>query len=295
MKGRPKFFLILFTAIFVYGCDSYTQNDYQKKYVIESYLVAGRNLPPVRVSKTLPIDKRYSFQKAALNNATVSIQQLDSSDTIEKNYLYQRISPGTYVPENHETVLPLHRYKLIVSFPNGDSVTAETLVPGEFRTTGSIRDSIIYKSTPPLAVNITPSSYPERQSYYIFTVNAMDTTASELTPFYADIVNNDDNKIYDYYINSSGIINQKNYKKNPDGTITLKVPWLSFAFYGKNKIVANAIDDNYYDFVRSQSVQTGGGMLPPGQIQNIFYHVKGGIGIFGSLASDTVSVFIKRE
>jgi len=47
-----------------------------------------------------------------------------------------------------------------------------------------------------------------------------------------------------------------------------------------------------YDFLRSQSVQTGGSTLSPGEIQNIDYNVEGGIGIFGSMASDTIAVNI---
>lgn len=285
---------MLSAVILFSGCEPYTQDDYQQYYVVESYLIAGRNLPQVRVSQTLPIDEPYSFRKAALNSATVIIQKLDPSGSVTKKYVYRLQSPGTYVPENPEPVLPLHRYRLIVSFPNGDSVTAQTLVPGLFHPVGAVPDSAVYQSSAPIAVNITPSYYPGRQAYFIFTVNAINPTANRLTPFYADLVNNDGNKISDYYINSSGIINQKSYEHNPDGTITVTLPWLSVAFYGKNKIVANAVDDNMYDFVRTASTQTGSSILPPGQIHNIFYHINGGIGIFGSMASDTITVFIKE-
>jgi hypothetical protein len=280
--------------IILSGCNPYHQNSYQKYYVVEAYLVANRNLPIVKVSKTLPIGERYSFQKAALDKASVSIQLLDSTESVKRTYIYHLQYPGNYVPENPEPVLPEHRYKLIVSFPNGDSVTAQTLVPGAFHRTGSIPDSAVYESPQQITANITPSFYPGRQAYYIFTVNAVDTSAANLTPFYADVVSKDDNEPSDYYINSSGIINQKNYTQNADGTFTIKLPWLSIAFYGQNKIAANAIDDNLYDFMRTASAQTGGSTLSPGQIQNIRYHVKGGIGIFGSMASDTVSVFIKK-
>lgn len=48
-----------------------------------------------------------------------------------------------------------------------------------------------------------------------------------------------------------------------------------------------------YDFVRSESVQLGGSTLSPGEIQNVITHVEGGLGIFGSLASDTIQTYIK--
>jgi hypothetical protein len=277
------------------GCNPYLQNSYQKYYVVEAYLVANRDLPSVKVSKTLPANEAFHVHKAALDDASVRIQRLASSGAAAKTYAYYRKSPGTYIPKNPEPVLPEHRYKLMVTFPNGDSVTAKTLVPGIFHPVGPVPDSAIYKAPQQIAVTITPSYYPGRQSYYVFTVNVMNPKAARLTPFYADLVSNEDTTISDFYINSSGIINQKDYDQNPDSTLTIKLPWLAVAFYGENKIVANAIDDNLYDFIRTQSEQTGVSSLPPGQIQNIRYHVKGGIGIFGSMASDTVSVFIKKN
>jgi hypothetical protein len=66
------------------------------------------------------------------------------------------------------------------------------------------------------------------------------------------------------------------------------------AFYEDNLIVANTIDDNVYDFIRSQETQLGGSTLSPGEIQNVIYNIEGGIGVFGALASDTVQVYIKR-
>jgi hypothetical protein len=292
---RILIFYSVLLPVILSSCNPYQQNSYNQHYVVESYLVANKNLPPVKVSKTLPVGKVYSFQDAALNNAAVSIQLLDSTGSPEEIYRYHLKSNGNYIPRKPEPVLPKHRYKLIVSFPNGDSVTSKTYIPGSFHRVGSVPDSVIYEAPQAVAVHITPSYYPGRQTYFIFTVNAMDTAATNLTPFYADVVSKNDNKPSDYYINSSGIINQKNYTENANGTLTIKLPWLSIAFYGRNKIVANAIDDNLYDFVRTASVQTGGANLPPGQIQNVTYHLKGGIGIFGSMNSDTISVYIKKE
>ncbi|MCH8961449.1 MAG: hypothetical protein IH820_09040 [Bacteroidetes bacterium] len=33
-------------------------------------------------------------------------------------------------------------------------------------------------------------------------------------------------------------------RSNPDGTLTIRYPWLAVIFYGPNRIFANAIDDN---------------------------------------------------
>lgn len=96
------------------------------------------------------------------------------------------------------------------------------------------------------------------------------------------------------FLCSSGIINDRNYQHNTDGNTQLRVPWLAVAFYDNNDVIVNAIDDNMYHFLRSQDVQTGDNDIAPGEMQNIRYNVTGGIGIFGSMSSDTNRVFIKR-
>jgi hypothetical protein len=153
---------------------------------------------------------------------------------------------------------------------------------------------VTYQRNPQFRATTSQSTYPERQSYYIFTVNAIDPEEEDLTPLYADFVDDED-ELSDFFVNSSGIINQENYDINTDQSITISLPWLGVAFYGANDIIINAIDDNMYDFLRSQDVQGGGALLSPGEIQNVVYNIAGGIGIFGSMASDTNRVFIRRQ
>lgn len=282
------------------GCDLYPQDDYREYYVVESYLVANRALPPVRLSRTISLEEEYSVQATGIKNAEIELFLLSGDGTIEKSYPYVN-DPNNfnsfYRTVSQDRVLPGRSYRLQVTFPEkSDTVRATTLVPGDFQTVGTVIDTAFYQSPEQITVTTTQSEYPGRQSYFVFSVIASEPFEENLTPFYRDQVFDQDEDIEDFEINSSGIINEGNYDINSDGTLTLRVPWLAVAFYGDNDIVANTIDDNLYDFIRSQEVQTGGGpsILPPGEIQNIIYNVDGGIGIFGSLASDTNRVFIKR-
>lgn len=286
--------LILLTLSMA-ACDLYSQDEFEPDYVIESYLVAGRPLPQLRLSQTTPIDEKYEFTQAAVNNAVVEVRLLTPSGGIEERFAYNQQSAGVYIPAESHAVLPERSYRLHVQIPEtGTEVTAVTRVPGRFEGTGEV-DRIAYQDPAQIVINTTRSAYPGRQSYFIFNVNVVNPSPENLTPFYNDLVDDQDEDITDYFKNSSGIINEDNYDRNTDGTLTLRVPWLAVAFYGENDIVANAIDDNMYDFLRSQEVQGGGSTLPPGEFQNVIYHVEGGIGIFGSLASDTVRVFIERN
>lgn len=297
-----KFYLpIALVFLFVWSsCDLYPQDEYREFYVVESYLVANRALPGVRLSRTVSLEEEYSVQESGIGNANIEMYLLAEDGSIERTYTYvndPNNANNFYRTVSQDRILPGRNYQLQVTFPgNSDTVRATTLVPGEFQTVGAVIDTAFYQSEEQITVTTTQSEYPGRQTYFVFSVISVEPVEENLTPFYRDQVFDQDEDIEDFEINSSGIINEGNYDINSDGTLTLRVPWLAVAFYGDNDIVANTIDDNLYDFIRSQEVQTGGGpsILPPGEIQNIIYNVEGGIGIFGSLASDTNRVFIER-
>ena len=288
-------FLLLVLAS---ACNPYKQDQYQQQYVVESYLIAGMGMPPVGVSTTIATNQTYNFSDQAVGGATVQIQLLDDAGNPQKTYHYYMYAKGFYLPKEGGVVQSMRKYRLIVLVPGyQDTIEASAIVPRSFKTVNNPPDSVVYQSGDGIKLQVTPSYYPGRQTEYIASTvaqGALDST--RLTPFYADIYSrNSNNQLSDYQINNSNIINEKNFTVNSDGTITINFPWIGIAYYGANSLVLNAIDDNVYDFVRSQSVQTGGNTLPPGQIQNAIMHVKGGIGIFGAMATDTVNVYIKRN
>lgn len=296
---KPTISLLLAIIVACTGCELYEQDEYEEYYVVEAYLVAGDEFPHVRLSKTMPVNESYNFNEAAVTNAAVAIRVLDSDSNTVVTLPYRGSSvnqPGIYQPRVKATVQSEHLYELYI-LHEGNEITATTYVPGHFETVNEseLQDSYVYQSEEQVEIETTPSTYiTDRQSYYIFTVNSVNPSREALTPFYRDLVENQDAELEDFHINSSGIINEENYDRNENGTITLRVPWVAIAYFGQNDVIANAIDDNMYDFLRSQDVQTGGTTLSPGEIQNIEYNVNGGIGIFGSMASDTNRVEIIR-
>lgn len=279
----------------VSGCEFYEQDEYQQYYVVESYLIADDFLPAVRLSTSAPIDEEYTFQKGVVSGADIEIRLLNPDSSVAETYSYLQKSNGVYIPAATIVVKPSRLYELHVTTPDNETITATTFVPGRFETVNELQNQYVYQSEEQIEVTTTPSSYiTGRQSYYIFSINVVDGTPSDLTPFYRDLVFEQDNRVQNYFINSSGIINEGNYERKPNGNITLTVPWLAIAFYDSNDVIANTIDDNMYDFLRTQDAQTGGTTLSPGEIQNIRYNINGGIGIFGSMASDTNRVYISR-
>lgn len=291
-----KSYISIATIVFLFiGCELYEQDDYREYYVVESYLVAKHSLPQIRITKTVPFEDSLIQNSIGLQSANVQVRLLNADSSVAEQYEYKYLQNGNYQPMDSSLVKPMRWYQLYVSFPNGDIVEAKTLVPGAFETVNQLQNSYLYQGNPNIEIISTPSSYPGRQAYYVFTIHAQEHSQNNLTPFYRDLVSDKDSWIKTYYINSSDVINEKNFPKDADGNIILKVPWSAFSFYGHNDIVVNAIDDNLYDFWRFNSMLTHEMISDPLEIQNIRYHIDGGIGIFGSMASDTNHVQILKN
>ncbi|WP_440999205.1 DUF4249 family protein [Fodinibius sp. SL11] len=290
-----KLITILSFLVVLAGCDLYEQDEYQEYYVVESYLVANGSLQQVRLSTTNPIDETYRFEDNTVSGAEVEIQRLNPDSSVAARYQYQQQQPGIYTPANNVTIQAEQLYRLFITTQDGEEITSITYVPGNFQVVNELEPTYVYQSKKQVELTTTPSSYiTDRQTYFVFTINSLESSPDNLTPFYADQVDDDETDIEEFYVNSSGIVNEGNFERNSDGTISLRLPWLGVAFYGSNNIIVNAIDDNFYDFLRSHDTQSGGTTLSPGEIQNIRYNVNGGIGIFGSMASDSNTTYIAR-
>lgn len=299
------FYLFLIFAVALTSCENYTQDDYKEYYVVESYLVADRQLPNLRLSTTSSITQPYAFEDVAVEGADVSIHLLQNDGvTIDKIFPYSSNSKGIYYSLDRHKVLPRRTYQLNISLNNGaDIITASTIVPGTFEVLSKVLDTLVYQSTEQLEITISETSSFTDQSVFIFNTLAQQPIPKNLTPLYYDFYiqrkdsledgNEAEELLTEFSNTSSGLLNEANFSIDTDGSVTIRYPWIAVAFYGDNKLVASTVDDNVYDFLRSASVQLGGSTLSPGEIQNVITRINGGIGIFGSMASDTIKTFIK--
>ena len=290
--------LTIFSIIFI-SCDLYPQDDYQEFYVVESYLIAQDQLAPIYLSTTAPATSAYSFEDYAVTGANIRVHLLsdDGDSNIVQTFSYQLDSAGVYSSIFPHEVIPSRTYQLqITDLPDDPnaSIIGYTTIPDTFSNVSEVPDTVIYQSENQIEIDITPSLNTQRQSYFIFTTIALNPSKENFTPLYSDFFDDEEDEIGDFVKTSSGIVNEANFETKPNGVVTLKYPWLAVAFYGDNQIVANIIDDNIYDFLRSQSVQLGGSTLSPGEIPNVLYRLDGGIGVFGSLAADTIQTYIQR-
>ena len=283
--------------LFLTACDVPLQSEYSQEYVVESYLVALEPMPALHLSRTAPAGTAYIFEELAVSDAAVELQLLSPDGSAESSIPYREQEKGIYQPVSSQTlVLPRRTYALNISFENDATIIkSQTVVPDTFSFTNETADSIIYQSEDRLKLDITSSFSPDRQNIFLFSFEAKDVSFDQLTPFIKDIFDEETDSLDEFRINESPIINENNYDRNPNGTLTIKIPWLAIVFYGETDIIINALDDNFFDFVRSQEIQTNGRTLSPGEITNVIDNIEGGAGIFASMARQKTTVFINRE
>ena len=288
------------SLVLITGCDTAGMEEPDTQVVVEAYLVAGETLPPIRLTRTAGIDERYNYDSLAVRDAEIAVVQLDEDGDPLARYPYRarRDTTGVYIPFGSDRVVPLATYRLEATIPStGERITASTTVPDTFSIVDANARAVVYQSPEQLALTLTRSQYPGRdQSFYLFSTESLDPRLDNLTPLIREFVDDAEEEFNpaEFRITSSPVLNEESYEVNANGTLTIRLPWIAVAFYGPNRTTTNAIDDNLYDFVRTQAAQQGGGGFTPGTIPNVIEHVEGGAGVFGSLARSSYEVIINR-
>ena len=294
-----RVFAILLLPIAFAACDTTTESVHRPEPVVEAYLVAGERLPRVRLTETAPIDGTFDPSTDGLSGATVRIDEVGEDGGITWSAPYEPVggSPGVYAAVDDRTVQAGGTYRLDVALPGGRRVTAQTVVPDAFDLVNRSADEVVYQGADQFEIELTPSGYPGREPIYVITIEALDPRPSRLTPIYLDAIYElepgdpfdpdtlDVSEVEEFIVVSSPPLNEANYRKEGEPTITAWLPWFSVVFFGPARVRVSAVDDNIYDFIRYQAVQRGGSTLSPGEIPNVKDGVEGGVGVFGSYAT----------
>ncbi len=296
--GQAGVFVLVPVLVFVMallaGCDGLGSSPDAPVTVVEAYLIAGTPLGEIRLSETASVNTVYDVTDLAISDAQVRVERLASDGSVAESYPYAwRATRGAYSMLAAPTVAGGVTYRLVAELSNGETVTAETTVPGEFEIRNTTNTVVQYQSPDQFEVEVTRSDVGDRQAYFVFSVASLAPNRDNLTPLYAEFLDDDDD-LSEVAVTESPPINELNYELTEAGTLSIKLPWLAVAFYGENAVIANSIDDNLYDFVRSQQVQQGGSTFSPGEIPNIIDHISGGTGVFGSLSRVSTTIEVLR-
>lgn len=302
----PRFLLscVLVATVLLGACDT-TAPQPDQQVVVEAYLRAKAPLGIVRLARTVGPEATHDPTEATVRGADVSVERRDGEGGASVPYMENDSIPGVYEPTRFTMVEPATTYELQVQTPDGAEVTATTTVPEALDVVESRNDTTVYQSADQPALTVPATARGDEQNVFIFTTTSLldfgrpePELRSQLTPFYRSNYEPEEDTLEAFRITSSGLLNEGNYNRN-NGTITIRLPWFALAFFGPNELAINVVDDNLYDFLRTQQAQQSGFSaqqpgLGPGEIPNVLDHVEGGTGLFGSFAQASRTVLIQR-
>jgi hypothetical protein len=297
--------LSLLLAAGLLGCDTTATNP-ESQVVVEAYLQGGAPMNSVRLTRSVSTDATYRPDDAAVRNATVEVRRLATDGTTATTIPFEEISPGVYAPASRPAprVHPRTTYELSV-VTDDTEITATTTVPDTLSIVDTQNEQVPYQSNNQPTFTVTPpQSNRSGQSVLVLTTTSrLDFSQPEselrnqLTPFYREDYEPEEDSLETFRTTSSGILNEANFTRDERGRITTTLPWIAVAFYGPNETAVHVVDDNLFDVIRSQQAQSPGGQgtgLGPGELPNVIEHVNGGTGVFGSYVRDAREITIER-
>ena len=271
------------------------------RLVIDGLLIVDRPLPDVFLSETIAPGQPVTHRNSGVPGAEIRV-------SVEGNvYVYTNASDmvAQYLPPTDAPIVqPNTRYSLWVN-ADGQVATATTLTPDRFR----IREAVLLdeqnlttiRSFATYADSVDVFEAPENQVIYqvgllearFDPIQAVGYQVGVLSldprsPFVitADFLEPDD--YYDFDRNSSSPAFLA-----PNGS--LRLPWFAIAFAGRHTLRIFAVDQNWFDFIRTSPKFGGDGGFGGNAGDNFKFpkfNVDGGIGVFGSASIDSLGFVV---
>ncbi len=280
------------TLALLLGCDSAGDNRLETIFVVESVLVGGYSTPRLWLSRAAGLSESYRYYTDnGEGGAQVAVQVVGPQVDTLLSYWESPRNIGLYVDTSYHRVLPLHRYELTIRAAlSSQPITATTVVPDTFTIIGDYFREIEYDSNAHVELRITHGFYPGRaRTYYTFHTVAHRPQLENLVPrALAEYDDGEGRSLIGLEFEDSPIFNLDSGDVNGDGTHTVQYPLAYINFYGSNEVCIFAMDDNVYDFKRSENTQQGGTTFALGEIPNPISHVSGAHGLFGSASRECI-------
>ena len=272
--------------------------------VVDATLIVDRAFPEIRISRTQAPDRPFTSGGSAVTGATVTVES-ETGPVIEYRELS---SPGRYhaIFDPAERVQPGTIYRLLVVAASGERVAAVTRTPDRYTADGwllldnsgtTIVDSLVPFEAPGDTLPYTANRLVYTQGLLEARFQRGDVPAYQIGLFSLDL--DSDFVIDPDFFEEEDFDDLDRFTSSPalealDGAVRL--PWFAIYFEGRYKVKIYAIDENWFDLVRS-SPDLGGSPGFGGNAGDNFeapiFHVEGGIGLFGSAAVDSVGFYIE--
>lgn len=268
--------------------------------VVDAILTVGQPFGSVYLSETLAPDEAFTRERAGIEGATITIE--GGGVVIP----YVSFAFGRYDTGAPDTVLASTTYNLTATLPDGRVVRASTTTPAKI----DVREWVLLDNAGTTVLQTLStfeehgdSAYerPENQLVYPQNILAAVLEAQGSVGYQIGLVSLDETSpllIDADFLEEDDLENFTRTNSSPplNYEATLRIPWLAIYYAGRYNLRVVALDRNWYDIVRTDPTIGSGGVGFGGEAGDSstrpIFHVEGGIGVFGSVSSDSVGFYV---
>ncbi len=263
--------------------------------VLDGLLIVGRPLPPVFVTQTVATADRDSPR-----HAVVEVRQ---GDRVFRYVRDPDAGPFQYSPPaDPPVVAPATTYVMEVA-SKGRTAQATTITPGPFR----VREAVILDQKTEAVqrrlktfADVSDGVFLAPENRVVFKAGFLEARFDPIdVPGYqvgiASLDRDADEVAREISEESPERTGSSPAIESTGGSVRL--PWFAIYFTGRHLMRVYAVDKNWYDYVRSGPEAQEGwfGGLAGENFRRPFFHVEGGIGLFGSASVDSIGFVIVEE
>lgn len=267
--------------------------------VVDGLLIVDRKLPFLYLRQTQPPGSPYSRLQAGIVSADVTVYEGDQA----YRYAADPDSHGRHnPPPNAPMVLPETTYDLIIELPD-KIITGKTHTPARVHIQSAFlideqSDEILQELTLFNEGDVYTS--PLNQLHYQEGVIELAIGTVEAVGYQLAILSLDPDS--DFVLEADFLENDDYEKLERSGSSPpldfpegrARLPWFAIAFGGRHLFKLYALDQNWFDYVRS-SFQGGSafvGGLAGDNFERPLFNIDGGLGLFGSASVDSAGFFV---
>ncbi len=271
--------------------------------VVDAILIVDAPLPPVVLRHTVAPGHVYSAAATALEGATVSIHRGDAVF----NYRRDPSRAGHYLPPDDAPVVePGRRYELRVTTEEALEVRAQTQTPAhiridELRLLADDLETELRRLR--LFAEVGDEVYQAAENQLEYDAGVLvaqfqdDGPAVSYQVRLANLERSSPLLFDDEWIEDFDDFELERVETSPLLSLAsgeLYLPWDGIYYAGRYKVTLFAVDQNWFDLVRTDNVNSERGSGEAGQsFQRPLFHVENGIGLFASAAVDSFGFSVR--
>lgn len=286
---------ITFIILLLLGCEDPIPTDYEPENYLEAALIVGQPIDNIVLMRTQPIQDTFNYEKSLIRDAEVVILVDDKEFklSIDANGTRGYYSNESYIVKGNT------EYNIIVTLPDGSTITGSTLTPDTLEWVRDVpnmiqypidtvnkpsNDTLIWEGMP-TPINLNGDI---KDGFWGISVKALDTLEYGI---YLDTVPNREKNRRLFRRNSDPEDDWRYKELARWGLIPSKqtpVVWNYFRWYGLHEVSIYNLDNNYLNWVLQKITQS--------EYDERLSSVEGnGIGVFGSMNAIRDTFFLIKN